>query len=187
MVRRLLLVPALAGIALAGCVTVPPGPSVMVLPAPGKPFDMFQAEDLNCRIWAGSRIGGTPAATANQNLIGNAAAGTLIGAGLGAAIGAAAGNPALGAAIGAGAGLFGGTATGASAASVSGWQAQRMYDIAYQQCMYANGNQIPGVAAPSRPARTPPPPPPPGMPPPGPGYTPMPPPDAPPPPPRGSS
>jgi hypothetical protein len=28
------------------------------------------------------------------------------------------------------------------------WMWQRRYDIAYQQCMYARGNEIPGVGAP---------------------------------------
>ena len=31
----------------AGCATVPAGPSVGVMPAPGKPFDLFQTEDVN--------------------------------------------------------------------------------------------------------------------------------------------
>lgn len=155
------LVLVVASVALSGCVSIPAGPSVMVLPGYGKPFEVFQGEDLSCRQWAGQQIGVDPQ-IANQSAVGGAAAGTLIGAGLGAAIGAAAGNPGIGAAIGAGAGLLGGSAAGASAASVSSWEIQRRYDIAYQQCMYAKGNQIPGRAA--RPPRgyvTPPPPPPP--------------------------
>ena len=32
--------------------------------------------------------------------------------------------------------------------SDSSWMIQRRYDIAYQQCMYTRGNQIPGVSAP---------------------------------------
>ena len=82
----------------------------------------------------------------------------LLGAGLGAAIGAASGNPGAGAAIGAGSGLVAGTAVGANAGQVYGWEAQRRYDIAYQQCMYTQGNQIPGMEQRSR--RTYPPPPP---------------------------
>jgi uncharacterized protein YceK len=42
--------------------------------------------------------------------------------------------------------------------SLPEWEAQRRYDIAYQQCMYANGNVIPGTR---RVQRTLPPPPPP--------------------------
>ncbi|MHB1619506.1 MAG: hypothetical protein ACYCTY_05910 [Sulfuricella sp.] len=30
------------GVALAGCASTPVGPSVAVMPGPGKPFDQFQ-------------------------------------------------------------------------------------------------------------------------------------------------
>ena len=45
---------------LAGCATVPTGPSVMVLPAPGKPFEVFQVDDITCRQWAERQIGISP-------------------------------------------------------------------------------------------------------------------------------
>jgi hypothetical protein len=170
--RGLVLLLALTSL-LAGCASVPLRPRVMVLPGPGKPFEVFQAEDQGCQLWAGQQVGVGPAIAANQSLAGGATIGTLIGAGLGAAIGAAAGNPGIGAAIGAGTGLLAGTATGASAASATGWEAQRRFDIAYQQCMYANGNQIPGYAYRRPPG--PPPPPPGSAPPPGPRYPPPPP------------
>jgi hypothetical protein len=53
------------------------------------------------------------------------------------------------------------------AAGGDSWVMQRSYDIAYQQCMYSRGNQIPGgpAPAPSGPPAPPPPPPPPGAPP----------------------
>ena len=146
-------------LAMAGCATVPTGPSVMVLPTHGKPFEVFQAEDASCRAWAGQQIGLTPQEAVNQNTAAGAVGGTLLGAGLGAAIGAASGNPGAGAAIGAGSGLLAGTAVGASSGQAYGWEAQRRYDIAYQQCMYTQGNQIPGMEQRSR--RTYPPPPPP--------------------------
>jgi len=128
---------------MSGCATLPTGPSVMVLPGAGKPFDKFQAEDANCRQWASQRIGTSPQEVANQNTASGAVVGTFIGAGLGAAIGAAYGNPAAGAAIGAGSGLLLGTAQGANAGQAAGWDAQQRYDFAYMQCMHANGNQIP--------------------------------------------
>ncbi len=87
---------------LGGCVSLPTGPSVMVLPPEGKPFEQFQAEDAMCRQWAGQQIG--PAYQDYPN------------------------------------------------------EAQRRYDIYYQQCMYAHGNIIPGVRYTS-PARQMPPPP----------------------------
>src|SRR5512139_1950468 len=130
--------------ALGGCATMPTGPSVMVLPPQGKPFEVFQAEDAVCRQWAAQQIGMSPQETANQNTAAGAVVGTAVGAGLGAAIGAASGNAGTGAAIGAGSGLLMGTASGASAGQYYGYEAQHRYDIAYQQCMYAKGNIIPG-------------------------------------------
>jgi uncharacterized protein YcfJ len=117
----------------------------MVLPAPGKPFDQFQMEDAVCRRWAAQQIGMTPQEVANQNTLTGAAVGTVIGAGLGAALGAASGSAGTGAAIGAGSGLLMGTAVGSDAGRVYGEEAQRRYDNAYVQCMYANGNQVPGT------------------------------------------
>lgn len=126
---------------------MPTGPTAMVMPGPGKPFEVFMADDSLCRQWAQQQIGGTsPSQTANQNLATGAVVGTAVGAGLGALIGSASGDAGTGAAIGAGAGLLGGTAMGGAVAYDSQWQLQRRYDIAYQQCMYAKGNQIPGVA-----------------------------------------
>jgi hypothetical protein len=170
-------------VAFGGCATVPAGPSVMALPPPGKSFEAFQADDSACRQWAAQRIGLPPGETVNQNLAAGAAVGTLMGAGLGAAIGAASGNAGTGAAIGAASGLIGGTAIASGPAYAAGSEAQRRYDMAYAQCMYAKGNRVPGlVRNPSRAYRVPPPPPPPP-----PGYTsgPLPPPPPPPPPPSG--
>jgi len=152
---------ALTLLVVGGCATVPTGPSVMVLPPPGKPFEQFQVEDATCRQWARQQIGLSPQETINQNAATGAVVGTAIGAGLGAAIGAASGRAGAGAAIGAGSGLLVGTASGANAGQVYGAEAQRRYDIAYEQCMYANGNIIPGMRRVSRRQRTLPPPPPP--------------------------
>ncbi len=182
MQRRWVLLLGSAAVALGGCATLPTGPSVMVLPAPGKPFEQFQAEDATCRQWAAQQVG-PPGAPAAQNTAVGAAVGTAVGAGLGAGLGALAGHAGTGAAIGAGAGLLTGAAAGANADQAAGWHAQRRYDMAYQQCMYAKGNQVPGVVrGPRQPLAVPPPPPPP------PGYFPAPPgpppyPSAPPPPP----
>jgi hypothetical protein len=145
-------------VVLGGCVTLPTGPSVMVLPGPGKPFEQFRADDALCRQWAQQQIGMSPQEAVNQNAITGAAVGTAVGAGIGAVIGAASGRPAAGAAVGAASGLVVGASSGASAGQVYGWEAQRLYDISYQQCMYAKGNVIPGNR---RVRRTMPPPPPP--------------------------
>jgi hypothetical protein len=166
------------GLLVAGCATVPAGPSVMVLPGSGKSFDEFRSEDETCRQWAATQSGAEPQTAALQSTASGAALGTLAGAGLGAAVGAAAGNPGIGAAVGAGSGLLVGSAAGTNAGQLAGNTLQQRYDMSYQQCMYASGNQIPGAAQPMQPRRgahhggrpampPPPPPPPPGVGPPG--------------------
>jgi uncharacterized protein YcfJ len=134
----------------------------MVLPGPGKPFEVFQAEDVMCRNWASARIGQSPQETADRSVSSGAAAGAVVGAGIGAIIGSGSGDAASGAAVGAAGGLLIGAAEGAHAGRVYGWEAQRRYDIAYQQCMYANGNIIPGVKRSGTARKLLPPPPPPG-------------------------
>ena len=160
---KYVLVFCLAAAVLGGCATMPAGPSVMVLPDPDKSFEEFKSDDAVCREWAMQLIQVPPSETANKTLASGAAVGTAIGAGLGAAIGGASGKPATGAAIGASSGLVGGTAAASGPAYAAGGEAQRRYDNAYQQCMYAKGNQIPGSAVtPPKRSRWIPPPPPPG-------------------------
>jgi Glycine-zipper domain len=130
-------------VVLSGCATMPTGPSILVLPAAGKPIEIFHNEDMICRQWAGERIGISAQDTASRNTVSGAAVGTAIGAGAGALLGAASGNTGAGAAIGAGSGLLIGTASGASAGQEYGIEAQQRYDYAYVQCMYSKGNQIP--------------------------------------------
>jgi hypothetical protein len=137
-------IPALAtGLLLAGCATLPSGPSVMVLPGNSKNFEVFTYDDALCRQWASQQLGVAPQQAVNNAAATSAAVGTVLGAAGGAAIGAAYGNPAMGAAVGSGVGLFGGSAVGANQAAGTQWELQRRYDIAYMQCMYAKGNQIP--------------------------------------------
>src|SRR5439155_608408 len=50
--RKALLFAAPLALLLGACATVPTGPSMMVLPGTGKPFDQFQADDAACRQWA---------------------------------------------------------------------------------------------------------------------------------------
>ena len=160
-----------AGLITTACVTVPTGPSVMVLPGNGKNFDQFQFDDATCRQWASQQTGTTTSEASTNSTLAGAGIGTLLGAAAGAAIGAAAGSPGTGAAVGAGVGLLGGTAVGANNANASYRTVQRRYDASYMQCMYAKGHQIPvargsqpaysAPASTSRPASPPPPPPPP--------------------------
>ena len=166
MKAKALALPVVAIMLLTACATVPSGPSVMVLPGQGKPFDQFQADDYSCRQWAQQQTGATPSDVSTRNTVGGAAIGTLLGAAAGAAIGAAARNPGAGAAVGAGVGLLGGTAVGASSGAPAAGSLQRRYDSAYVQCMYAKGHQIPVARGSqpsyaSQPVAAPPPPPPP--------------------------
>jgi len=143
---RSILILTLLG--LGGCAVAPPtGPSVAVMPAQGKTFEQFQADDATCRVFADQQIGVSPADAANQSLAGSAAVGTVLGAAAGAAIGAATGNPAAGAAIGAASGLTAGGLFGLGNAQASGYSVQHRYDIAYVQCMSAKGESVPQVSS----------------------------------------
>lgn len=153
--KRMIL--GLTAISLAACATLPAGPRVSVMPAPGKPIEQFAAEDQYCRHYAEQSVGVAP----SRDFAASAATGAAIGAVAGAAIG---GNH-EGAEKGAAMGLITGAAVGSKQGALATRDAQRRYDIAYQQCMYAKGNQLPGYAAPAPPpANTPAPypPPPPG-------------------------
>jgi len=124
---------------LGGCVSLPSGPGVMALPGTGMSFDQFRADDMDCRGFASSQIGGTtPNGAAANSVATSAVVGTAIGALAGAAFGGSSG-----AAVGAGTGLLVGSATGASAGGYSQYELQRRYDFSYQQCMYAKGHKVP--------------------------------------------
>jgi hypothetical protein len=176
---------------LASCVSMPAGPSVMVLPGNGKSFDQFRADDMDCRQFASSQVGGETAEQAQaDSAVKSAVVGTAVGALAGAIVG---GRGSV--AAGAGTGLLVGGVAGAGAGNASGRTLQQRYDVGYTQCMYAKGHQVPtaGRAAAPRPAPaayyTPPPPPPPnyGAPPSyGADAPPPPPPGTPPPPPPGA-
>jgi hypothetical protein len=159
-VMLLLLIPL-----LSACAVMPTGPSVMVLPGVGKPFDQFQVDEMVCRQFAQTQTGLPPGEAGTQRTITTAALGTLLGAGAGAALGAAAGDAGVGAAIGAGSGLLFGTASGAEAGAGTARSLQSRYNVSYMQCMYAKGNQVPGTPSGPQSSSVPPPPgtpPPPG-------------------------
>jgi hypothetical protein len=149
--RRNLIVAAGALALLAGCAVQPTGPMVRVIPSPYKPFEVFQRDQYDCEHYAGDQVAGD-AEKANNRAVGAAAIGTVIGLALGAATGD--GHAATAGAVAGGAV---GTAVGADQSDRANYSLQRRYDIAYSQCMYSKGNQVPGYAGPN----TPPPPPPP--------------------------
>jgi hypothetical protein len=152
---------------LSACATTPMGPTVNVMPNPNKPFGDFMADQSMCKDYAAGQVQGA-AQQANNQQVGTAVIGTVLGAGLGAAIGGG-----RGAGIGAGAGALAGTAYGAGPSQYAQYSIQQRYDMAYSQCMYSRGDQVPGYQpAPSYGAPGYPPPPPSGYPPPPPGYPP---------------
>lgn len=138
--KRIIL--CLAAVGLAACATPPAGPRVSVMPAPGKPIEQFSADDQYCRHYAEQSAGLTPSDAASRDFAASAAVGTAIGAVAGAAIG---GNH-EGAEKGAAVGLVTGAAAGARQGAWASRDAQRRYDLAYQQCMYSKGNQVPGYS-----------------------------------------
>jgi hypothetical protein len=123
---------------LAGCASIPNGPSVAVMPAPGKSFDLFAGEDRECRLFAQNSIGTSASDAATESEVKSIALGTALGAAAGAL-----GGGHQGAGSGAGFGMLAGAAMGTGEAQYSGHETQRRYDIAYEQCMYAKGNQLP--------------------------------------------
>ena len=132
-------IPLALVMALVACASAPTGPTIAVMPREGKPFDVFQKEDQECRTFAAKAVEDTSNAALKQG-----ATSALIGAALGAAAGAVIqGGSGSNIGTGAGIGLLGGSAMGAVGASNKEDQAQTQYNIAYQQCMYAKGNQVP--------------------------------------------
>lgn len=139
---------------LAGCAQTPMGPTVQVMPGPGKSFGAFQADNEYCKSYAASQVQGQ-ADNANQRAVGAAALSTALGVGAGALIGSVSGNAGAGAAIGGAAGLGVGTGIGAGNSQNAQYSIQQQYDNAFSQCMYSKGHQVAGYA----PASPPPPPP----------------------------
>jgi len=128
---------ALASFLLVACAPMPVGPSVAVMPAANKPFEVFVQDDQLCRGWAAHSVGQPGNEAAAQQLVGSAAAGAVVGALLGAAVG-----DHRSAGVGAAMGTVVGGSVGANQGAATAWNAQRAYDIAYQQCMYSKGNYV---------------------------------------------
>ncbi|MGB9152117.1 MAG: glycine zipper family protein, partial [Alphaproteobacteria bacterium] len=67
---------------LAACASAPMGPTVNAMPQPGKPFEVFQAEQASCKQYADSQVQGQ-ADRANTTGVLEGVGGTILGAGLG--------------------------------------------------------------------------------------------------------
>jgi hypothetical protein len=148
--RRGVLAGLAAGaLSLGGCATAPRpiSPTVMALPAPGESFAVFQQHDGICRQFSAQRVrAGPPGQVAANRAAAGAAVGTGIGAAAGALIGSASGHAGRGAAVGAGTGLLAGVLAGSARGRARAAAIQRSYDMAYAQCMVANGERLEGPA-----------------------------------------
>ena len=126
-------------VGLTACAATPPQPRVVVAPAPGKPPDLFEQEDEMCRSQAEESV---DADAPTDAVVGSALAGALIGAVAGNAV---SGRHHDRTGSGAFAGLIVGTAAGLNRGAATSANAQRQYDLVYQQCMAAKGNEVPGA------------------------------------------
>lgn len=131
---------------LAGCVAVPQGPTVAVVPGPGKSPEQYNADASSCQQSASAAIAG-PTQNAQGNAAATTAGSTVLGAAVGALFGAATGNVGAGAAWGAGTGMMIGGASAGNAGAASSYGLQRQYDAIYVQCMANLGNAVPGRVA----------------------------------------
>ena len=85
--RPFFLLPAAVGaLVLGGCATAPLGPTIAVMPAPGMPFEQFQAIDASCRQFAQQQAAPYQGGASNSGVT-SAALATGIGAAAGALIG----------------------------------------------------------------------------------------------------
>jgi uncharacterized protein YcfJ len=140
----------------------------MVLPGTQKSAELFRADSAACQEQARALLA-NDAQTANNQAVTNAALGTVVGAVAGALLGQGSYNPSAAAGWGAGTGLLIGSTVAGGNSQAASYSLQQRFDIAYLQCMYQRGHQVPGQVSYRRPAYTPPPPryPPPNYPPPG--------------------
>lgn len=143
--RRKIIAFTAAGALLTGCAQTPLGPTVQVMPGPGKSFDAFQTDQSSCKVFAANQVRGQ-AEQSNQRAVGAAVLTTLLGAGLGAAAGGGWGAAGQGAGIGAAAGAATGTAVGADMSASDQYNIQVQYDNSFSQCMYSKGEMVPGYA-----------------------------------------
>jgi hypothetical protein len=119
------------------------GPTALVMPAPGKPIEVFAQDQGTCKQFASGEVDGG-ATMSNLKQLGTAAVTTALGAGLGAAV-----RGGRGAGIGGGIGMIGGAAIASNGSARDQNSLQGRYNLAYTQCMYARGNQIAGAAQPA--------------------------------------
>ena len=143
---RILVICAVVLALASGCATAPLGPTVSVMPAPGKPFELFQQEEKECQEFAAKNMKAY-VDKINGEAVGKAVVGTVIGIGIAALLlggrGGGFGRRVVG--TGAALGAAAGASQGAADSANSSATLQEMFDNAFMQCMYAKGNQVPGT------------------------------------------
>ncbi len=157
---RTSLIPAIliaaVALVLSACAVAPTAPSVMVLPGSQKTASQFQADSDACQQQA-QALFANEAQAANNQAGTNVVVGTVIGAAAGALLGQGSYNPSAVAGWGAGAGLLIGSTAAGGSSQYASYSMQQRFDIAYMQCMYLRGNQVPGQVTYRRQAMVPPP------------------------------
>ncbi len=148
-----------AALALGGCAVAPTAPTVMVLPGANTSPAQFQADTIACQQQARALLAGDVQA-ANDQAAANVVVGTAIGAAVGALMGQGYRHSNDAIAWGAGTGLLIGSAAAGGSSQASSYSLQQRFNIAYMQCMYQRGNQVPGQVRARPPAPSMPPPPP---------------------------
>lgn len=126
----------------SACVPAVFTPTVSVMPAPGKSFEVFAAEQTSCKQFAEQQIG-----AARDQINNQIAGGVLLGMAAGASQAAVLGGD--GGAVIASAASSGAAAAGSNLpnAQMATAALQQRYDGAFSQCMFAKGNQVPGYFA----------------------------------------
>ena len=144
---------------LTGCAVAPTAPTVMVLPGTQSSPIQFQADSFACQRQAQALLAGA-VQSANDQAAANIVVGTMMGAAVGALMGQGYYHGSDSVAWGAGTGLLiGGAAAGGSSQAAS-YSLQQRFNIAYVQCMYQRGHQVPGWVRTRQQAPAVPPPPP---------------------------
>ena len=127
------------GLLLSGCAQTPLGPTVQVMPGPGKSFDAFTYDQAGCKQFAEGAVAGQ-AQNANNRGVGAAAITTVSGRGT---RGSHRRRTRRG-------DRRGERRTGRhryrrwARARTSKCGIQQQYDNAYAQCMYSKGKMVPG-------------------------------------------
>jgi uncharacterized protein YcfJ len=127
--------------AVGACAIEPYGSSYAAMPSPYKPPEVFSSDEGACSAYARQVVAGH-ADTANQQAILTTLLGAAIGAGIGEAVGG--GREVTAGAVG---GAITGGMIGAANSTNASYALQHQYDVAYQQCMYNRGNQVPVARA----------------------------------------